>query len=206
MTLSDNPFLIRSKLATQITRTSPTDWQVEVGENGSFSADFLAVNTDLNITVSLSGSGAKCILNAVYLCNDNNKIDINIHVLHKNGNTTSFQQIRGLAADKGQASVLGAITIPYDSQKCDGHQNHRGIILSNSAKISATPMLEIWADDVRCAHGSAIGPLDKNQIFYLQTRGIPENEAKKILLLSFFNGILGTEFDEVIQDWVKKYV
>ena len=206
MTLSDNSFLIRSRSATQITRTSPTDWQVEVGENGDFSADFLVVNTNLNIMVSLSANGAKCDLNAVYLCNDNNKIDMNIHVLHRSGNTTSSQKIRGLAADKGQVSVLGTITIPYDSQKCDGHQNHRGILLSDSAKISATPMLEIWADDVRCAHGSAIGPLDKNQIFYLQTRGIPENEAKKILLLSFFNGILGTKFDKVIQDWVKKYV
>ena len=126
--------------------------------------------------------------------------------MHKSPQTTSSQQSRGLAADKDHVSFCGTITIPYDSQKCDGHQNHRGIVLSDLAKISATPQLEIWADDVKCAHGSAIGPLDKNQIFYMQTRGISEQEAKKILLSSFFNGIVATDFDSYIQDWIKKYV
>ena len=203
---SDNPFLIRSEKGVKILQNDPLSWVVEVGENGNFSADFLQTNADLKIQAILSGIGAKCDINCVYLCNDNNKLNIDIKVLHKSPQTTSSQQIRGLAADKAHVSFCGTITIPYDSQKCDGHQNHRGIVLSDLAKISATPQLEIWADDVKCAHGSAIGPLDKNQIFYMQTRGISEQEAKKILLSSFFNGIVATDFDSYIQDWIKKYV
>ena len=206
MTHSDNPFLIRSQIGTKITQISPTEWVADVVENGTFGIDFLRTNADLKLMVSLSGKSAKCDINCVYLCNDNNKLNIDIKVLHKSPETTSSQQIRGLAADKGHVSFCGTITIPYDSQKCDGHQNHRGIVLSDSAGISATPQLEIWADDVKCAHGSAIGPLDKNQIFYMQTRGISEGEAKKILLSSFFNGIVATDFDSYIQDWIKKYV
>ena len=206
MTPSDNPFLIKSEIGTKIIHKTPTKWVIDVDENGVFIADFLQTNTNLEVLVSLSGLHSKCVINSIYLCNENNNININIKVLHKSEQTTSFQQIRGIAADNAHVSFCGTITIPYDSQKCDGHQNHRGIVLSDTAKISATPELEIWADDVKCAHGSAIGPLDKNQIFYMQTRGISEQDAKKILLSSFFNGILSSDFDEYIQDWVKKYV
>jgi len=203
---SDNPFLIQSQTNTKITQKSAAEWVVDVAENGVFTADYLQINTPLSILVTLSGPRAKCQINCVYLCNKNNKINIDIKVLHKSSQTTSSQQIRGISADQAHVSFRGTITIPYDSQKCDGHQNHRGIVLSDTAKISAIPQLEIWADDVKCAHGSAVGPLDKNQIFYMQTRGISELDAKKILLLSFFNGMLASSFDETIQDWVKKYV
>ena len=206
MTPSDNPFLIRAQIGTTIIHESPTEWVVDVGEDGIFTADFLQTTADLNLTAVLSGANAKCTINSIYLCNDNNKININIKVLHKSLKTISSQQIKGLSTGCGQVSFNGTITIPYDSQKCDGRQNHRGIILSDTAKISATPELEIWADDVKCAHGSAIGPLDKEQLFYLQTRGIPVTEAKKLLLSSFFNGFMTPEFDTFIHDWMAKNV
>jgi len=199
---SDNPFLIHTQVATTLTQKSPTEWLFDVSENGELKADFLRTTQDLTLTIILSGIGAKCDINCIYLCNQNNKINIDIKVLHKSKNTTSSQQIRGIATDKGRVSFTGTITIPYDAQKCDGHQNHRGILLSDTAEISATPQLEIWADDVKCAHGSAIGPLDENQIFYLKTRGIPEQEAKKILLSSFFSGFISPDFDSFIQDWM----
>ncbi|MDY6407392.1 MAG: SufD family Fe-S cluster assembly protein [Pseudomonadota bacterium] len=203
---SDNPFLIASEIGCHIVNATPKEWVVDVAENGYFKADFLQKGQDLSVTVNLSGVGAKCDLNCVYLCNKNNKINIDFKVLHKSSNTLSSQTVRGLSADKGQVVFNGTIYIPYNSQKCDGHQNHRGIVLSDTAKISATPQLEIWADDVKCAHGSAIGPLDDKQIFYMRTRGLSEQEAKKILLLSFFNGVLSSNFDSYIQDWVKQYV
>ena len=203
---SDNPFLIHTQIDTTLIQKSPTEWLFEVSGNGVLRADFLRTTQDLTVTVILSGMAARCDLNCIYLCNKNNKINIGTKVLHKSCGTVSSQQIRGIAADKGQVSFCGTITIPYNSQKCDGHQSHRGIVLSDTAKISAIPQLEIWADDVKCAHGSAIGPLDKDQIFYMQTRGISKQEAKKILLSSFFNGIVASDFDDYIQDWVKKYV
>ena len=203
---SDNLFLIRSDLGSVIEQKSGHEWVVIVSDNGDFQADFIKTNGPLDVTVILAGEGAKCQLNCAYLCNDNNKIYINFKVLHKSGKTISSQQIKGLSTGHGQVAFNGTITIPYDSQKCDGQQNHRGIILSDTAKISATPELEIWADDVKCAHGSAIGPLDKEQLFYLQTRGIPMAEAKKLLLSSYFNGFMTSEFDTFIHDWMAQNV
>ena len=203
---SDNLFLIRSDLGCVTEQKSDHEWIVTVAAGGDFQADFVNTNGPLGVTVILAGEDAKCQLNCAYLCNDNNKIDIDFKVLHKSSKTISSQQIKGLSTGCGQVSFNGTITIPYDSQKCDGRQNHRGIILSDTAKISATPELEIWADDVKCAHGSAIGPLDKEQLFYLQTRGIPVTEAKKLLLSSFFNGFMTPEFDTFIHDWMAKNV
>ena len=68
------------------------------------------------------------------------------------------------------------------------------------------PQLEIWADDVKCAHGSAVGPLDENQIFYLQTRGLSEKDAKKMLLFSFFNDFITPEFEKNICEWMTENV
>ena len=203
---SNNLSVIRSKDKCVIEEKSDCEWLVTVSAGGDFQADFVKTEGPLSVTVILAGDGAKCQLNCAYLCNDNNKIDIDFKVLHKSGKTISSQQIKGLSTGHGQVSFNGTITIPYDSQKCDGRQNHRGIILSDTAKISATPELEIWADDVKCAHGSAIGPLDKDQLFYLQTRGIPLTEAKKLLLSSFFNGFMTPEFDTFIHDWMGKNV
>ena len=131
---------------------------------------------------------------------------MDIKVIHQSEKTTSNQQIRGLVTDSAAATFTGTIRIPHNSQKCDGSQNHRAVILSDRATVSATPQLEIWADDVKCAHGSAIGPLDKNQLFYLETRGISESGAKKLLLSSYFSDLMPTEFEDVIQDWMVKNV
>jgi len=206
MTHSDNLAFIHSNVGSVINRKSDYEWFVTVSADGDFKADFLKTKGPLNVTVVLDGEGSRCELNCLYLCNKDNKIDIDFKVLHKSCKTTSAQQIKGVSTDQGAVSFNGIITIPYDSQKCDGRQNHRGIILSDTAKISATPELEIWADDVKCAHGSAIGPLDKEQLFYLQTRGIPVTEAKKLLLSSFFNGFMTPEFDTFIHDWMAKNV
>ena len=109
---SDNPFLIHTQIGTTLTQKSPTEWLFDVSENGELKADFLRTTQDLIVTVILSGSNAKCDLNCIYLCNKNNKINIDIKVLHKSGNTLSSQKIRGLALDNGQVSFNGTITIP----------------------------------------------------------------------------------------------
>jgi len=206
MTISANPFLIQQATATQIENPSSTEWVFHVGENGQLKADFLQTDANLKVRIYLSAPHAECNINCGYLINNNNKINIDIQVIHESGNTTSSQQIRGLAADKSAVNFTGTITIPYDSQKCDGRQNHRAIILSDQATVSATPQLEIWADDVKCAHGSAVGPLDKEQLFYLQTRGLSESEAKKLLLSSFFSDLMPTEFNPLIEDWMAHHV
>lgn len=206
MTISANPFLIRQSEFVQIENPTPTDWVFRVAENGILTADFLQTNQDLTVRVHLLGPQAKCHINCGYLVSNNNKINIDIQVLHKSSKTTSVQEIRGLVTDRADVCFTGTISIPYEMQKCDGRQNHRAVILSDSATVSATPQLEIWADDVQCAHGSAIGPLDPDQIFYLQTRGIAQSDAKKLLLGSFFNDLLPVDFNPLIQEWMDHHV
>lgn len=206
MITSDNPFLIRAAEATLTEKKSENEWLITVAERGRFDAEFLQTTADLKVTVMLSGKGAECHLKCAYLCNGDNRINVDFKVIHNSPETTSVQTIRGLATDMAHVTFNGTITIPHHSQKCDGHQNHRGIVLSDTADITATPQLEIWADDVKCAHGSAIGPLNTNQIFYLQTRGISEPKAKELLLASFFSDLMGLEFHDFIQNWLRQHV
>jgi len=199
---TSNPFLIHTQDNVIIKNPDEKSWVFEVRKNGNLWVDFLQITADLNVQVFLSGEGANCQINCAYLLNKNNKINIDIKVLHKSKNTTSNQCIKGIATDKSQVSFKGIIEIPKSSQKCDGRQHHRGMLLSPHAKIDAIPQLEIWADDVVCAHGSAIGPLDEKQLFYLRTRGLDEHDAKKILLSSFLGDLMPDEFSDIIQQWM----
>ncbi len=199
---TSNPFLIHSQENVVIKNSDDKSWVFEVGKDGNLWADFLQMTDDLKVVVNLQDVNARCQINCAYLTNKNNKINIDIKVLHKSKNTTSEQHIKGIATDESRVSFKGIIEIPKSSQKCDGRQHHRGLVLSPKAKIEATPQLEIWADDVVCSHGSAIGPLDVNQLFYLQTRGLSESEAKKILLSSFLGDLMPEEFSDTIQQWM----
>ena len=100
----------------------------------------------------------------------------------------------------------GVIRMPKDSQECEGFLNHRGVLLSENASVKVTPELEIFADDVKCSHGSAIGALDENQLFYLLARGIDKMTAQKILLKAYLSDLLPDVWDEYIDDWMAKNV
>ena len=203
---TSNPFLIHAQENVVVTNPDAKSWIFEVGKKGDLWVDFLQMSADLSVVVALQGETAKCKINCAYLTNKNNKLNIDIKVLHKHKNTTSEQHIKGIATDESTVSFKGIIEIPKGSQKCDGRQYHRGLVLSSKAKIEAVPQLEIWADDVVCAHGSAIGPLDANQLFYLQTRGLSEKEAKKMLLNSFLGDLMPQEFSDTIQKWMGENV
>ena len=168
--------------------------------------DFLQTDGNLDVLVLLNGEGAKSEINCAYLSNKNNRLNIDVKVLHNVKNTTSNQQIKGLVTDNAFVQFNGTIKIPYDSQKCDGRQNHRAVLLSPKAIVSATPQLEIWADDVHCAHGSAVGPLDKEQLFYLQARGLNESDARRLLLRSFLSDVMPPDFEEIIEKWMDENV
>ena len=199
---NSNPFLIQTQKNVTVKNPDEKSWVFEVGKDGDLQVDFLQITDDLSVLVTLVDERAKCKINCAYLTNKNNKLNIDIKVLHKYKNTTSEQHIKGIVTDESSVSFKGVVEIPKSSQKCDGRQHHRGLVLSPKAKIEAIPQLEIWADDVVCSHGSAIGPLDVNQLFYLQTRGIDEHTAKKILLSSFLGDLMPEAFSDIIQKWM----
>jgi Fe-S cluster assembly scaffold protein SufB len=168
--------------------------------------DCLVFSGQVSVRVVLDGEGSSCDLKCIYLNNSDKQTQINFEVIHKSGQTESTQLVRGLATDRAKVSFTGRIRIPYDSQKCYATQNHRGILLSDKAAITAVPELEIYADDVQCSHGSAVGPLDKMHLFYLMARGIPENEAKKMLLYAFVQDILPVDFKPYLDEWTEENV
>ena len=206
MTLSANPFLFVKTEGVNYQQPDEHSWIFDVEKNGCLEGCFLQFDADLSVVVNLNDKNARCNLKCAYLVNKNNKINIDIKVLHNAKKTISKQQIKGVAADSSSVHFDGQIVIPHGSQNCDGMQNHRGILLSEKAVISATPQLEIWADDVKCAHGSAIGPLAQDQLFYLETRGVHKDDAQKLLLSGFFDDIIPHDFEQLVQQWMDENV
>lgn len=180
--------------------------EIVVPENSEFTADILHISGPITLRVILNGEYAKCDIKIAYLSNKNNHNSIKVEVIHQYKNTTSSQVIKGILTDTSKMVFDGIIRIPFDSQKCDGHQNHRAILLSDTASVQATPELEIYADDVKCSHGSAVGGLDEAQLFYLLSRGIPMDEAKKILLKSYVMEILPETWEQYVDEWMDENV
>ena len=206
MKLSNNLFLIQKQRQVLANHPSETDWEFSVQKEGELDAFFLCLNQNLNIKVLLQGEKAKSNIKCVYLSNENNNLNINIQVIHEYKNTTSNQQVKGFSTGESIVSLTAGIEIPKNTDGCEGFQNHRGILLSDKAKIMATPQLEIWSEDVVCSHGSAVGPLPEEEVFYLETRGLKKKSAEKLLLSSFFNDIVPTEFDTYIVEWMDQNV
>ncbi len=180
--------------------------EIIVPENTVFEAKVLHIFSDISLKILLVGDRSKCDVKIVYLCNKNNNYNINIEVIHEHKNTLSNHQIKGVLTDNAKMVLNGVIRMPKDSQKCEGFLNHRGVLLSENASVKVTPELEIFADDVKCSHGSAIGALDENQLFYLLARGIDKITAQKILLKAYLSDLLPDIWDEYIDDWMAKNV
>lgn len=178
----------------------------EVGKDGCLSITLLHFQGESKLRIILAGDNARCTIKCVYLSNKNNQNNIEIEVIHKHENTYSNQVIKGVATDSSRVSFKGMIRIPPKAQHCEGTQNHRGILLSDTATITAVPELEIYADDVKCTHGSAIGSLETSALFYLMSRGIERKTARRLLLTAFLSDILPDRYQVIIEDWVSKNV
>ena len=184
----------------------PSEQVIIVPENQKYIAQILHISGPIYLKIVLSGEQSKCDVKIVYLSNKNNIENIKIEVIHEHENTVSSQIIKGILTDDARMIFDGIIRIPFDSQKCDGHQNHRAILLSDTASVRATPELEIYADDVKCSHGSAVGGLDDNHIFYLSSRGIHPDVAKRMLLKSYAMEMLPSVWEPEVDEWMNENV
>ncbi len=175
---------------------------VRVEENARYEAFFLMRGQKADIRVELQGKNASCDLKIVYLSAAETDNVIMTDIRHTHPETFSSEIIKGVLVETGQTQFDGVIRIPFDSQKCEGSQNHQAILLSDKATVKCTPELEIYADDVKCSHGSAIGALNEEQLFYLRTRGIPQAEAQKMLIKGFLSEITPDDKISLIEDWM----
>lgn len=167
--------------------------QAEVGRNALYERLTFASGAALarsDMRVLLAEPGARFDLAAAYVTAGEELNDITFTVTHDAPHTASRMLVKGVAAGAGHAVVQGSVVVRPDAQKTDSHQLARGVLLSTKAEIDQKPELEIFADDVKCGHGAAVGSVDAEQLFYLRSRGIPEAEARALLVSAFLGEVI----------------
>lgn len=161
---------------------------VALMRDARFQSHCLAIGNHLNrhdLLVNLLEPGAECDLNGVCITSDKQHVDSHTCIEHIAANCTSNENYRCIADDQSQIVFNGRIHIHPHAQKTLGFMSNKNLLLSSQAEIDAKPELEIYADDVKCAHGTTIGQLDATEMYYLQTRGISREHAKLMLTLGF---------------------
>ena len=141
----------------------------------------------LEAHVMLSAESADCRLSAIYLGRRNQHHDITTNMTHARAHCQSNQVIRGVLDGAARGVFQGKVHVAQDAQKTDGQQMSRALLLSRKAEADAKPELEIYADDVICAHGATVGELDETQLFYLTSRGISRDVARAMLIAAFLD-------------------
>ena len=174
------------------------DFTIEVGVGASFTMQL--VNTGgqfgrIALDVTLY-EGAAFALDAAMIAGAEQTIELITIVRHFEANATSRQTVRSIAGGKATVSYLGKVAVARDAQKTDAAQSVKAMLLDRTATANAKPELEIYADDVKCAHGATVGELDAQALFYLASRGMPPAEAKAMLLRAFVSGLFDGAPDE----------
>lgn len=143
-----------------------------------------------DITAVLGGEGAHVALDGVYLVDGDRLVDNHTTIDHATPHCTSHELYKGILDGKARAVFNGRIIVREDAQKTDAKQTNRALLLSDEAVINSNPQLEIFADDVKCTHGAAIGQLDEEALFYLRARGLTERDAKYMLIHAYAGEVL----------------
>jgi len=143
-----------------------------------------------DIRAMLAGEGIECTLNGLYLGRGQQHVDHHMWVDHAFPHCHSYELYKGVLEDRAHAVFNGTIHVHQDAQKTDAKQSNRNLLLSDQAQVSSNPQLIIFADDVRCTHGSTTGHLEDEAIFYLRSRGISEQAAKSLLTYAFAAEVL----------------
>jgi Fe-S cluster assembly protein SufD len=138
----------------------------------------------------LGGEGAHVTIDGFYLADEHQLVDNHTSIDHATPHCTSHELYKGILDDQARAVFNGRIIVRLDAQKTDAKQTNRAMLLSDDATINSNPQLEIFADDVKCTHGAAVGQLDDDQMFYLQARGLTAKAARDLLLHAFAGEVL----------------
>jgi Fe-S cluster assembly protein SufD len=144
-----------------------------------------------NVHVALNGEGAECVLNGLYLAGDKQHVDNFTEIDHLKPRATSFELYKGILNGAAHGVFNGKIVVHKDAQKSNARQVNKNLLLSENAVVNTKPQLEIYADDVKCSHGSTIGQLDADALFYLRTRGLGAAEARSLLSFAFAGDVVG---------------
>ncbi len=149
--------------------------------------------------------GAKAKLSGAYLLDDKNHLDNTTRVEHRAIEGLTEELYKGVLRGQSRGVFQGKFFVARDAQKTDARMSHHALLLSENAEVNAKPELEIYADDVQCAHGNTVGSLDENVLFYMRQRGMSENEARAILVDAFVGEVLeGIKHEQLREQLVTK--
>jgi len=188
---------------------------VKVGKDANYNSFVLSdsgklLRNDVHIHLVSAGAGTK--VGGIYMADDEQHVDHTILIEHEQALTKSEQIFKGALNGKARGVFQGNIKVHKGADGADGQLNNTTLLLAPGAEINCKPQLEIYADDVKCAHGFAAGELDEEELFYLRSRGIPHAEAKLILVEGFLSGVVNEfdlgEFEHVfrrrVTDWMRR--
>jgi len=165
---------------------------VALGRNSNFTSHSISLGGALarnDLNVRLDAEGADCTLNGLFLGTGTQLLDNHTLIDHAMPHGTSRELYKGILDGKSRGIFHGKIIVRPDAQKTDAMQTNKNLLLSKEALVNSEPALEIFADDVKCRHGSTIGQLDAAAMFYLRSRGIGEEEARNLLVYAFASDV-----------------
>ena len=159
-----------------------------------------------NFSIVIDGEHCESHFHGLYLLNGNTIADNHTVVDHKKPNSFSNELYKGIMDGNSKGIFNGKIFVRPQAQKTNAFQSNRNILMSEDATVNTKPQLEIWADDVKCSHGCTSGQLDEEALFYLQTRGIPYDSAKAMLLYAFALDVLAPVKDEKLKVYLDSLI
>ena len=200
------------------------NYKIDKIENNNIKYSFNNINQDENsvsetfilsagsdflkneINCNLNGKYSSAFVNGIFSLRNNQQHEIRTTINHLTENTKSYQLIKSVLGKESKAVYQGKIFVNSIAQKTDGYQLSKAILLDETSEFNAKPELEIYADDVKCSHGSASGSLDENSIFYLMSRGLNYQQSKELLINGFVLDVIEKITDTKIKDLVKSMI
>ena len=159
-----------------------------------------------NLNIFQNDQRIESTINGITIIDDEQHVDHNTLIHHKEPNCTSHQDYKGIYGGKSVGVFNGRVLVEKEAQKTNAFQANNNVLISDKASINTKPQLEIFADDVRCSHGCTIGQLDNNALFYLRSRGIPEKEATALMMFGFANKVLTSVQNQEIKSMINKII
>jgi Fe-S cluster assembly protein SufD len=208
--LGDNAFLDHSRIQMESTNAFHiTGVYLAQGRDSRYDGVSLGLGgawarTDL--VVRFAGEGAHCDLKGLYMAGDRQLMDHHLDIDHAIPHCASREEFKGILFGKGRAVFDGRVHVAVDAQKTDAHLSNRNLLLSRNAEVDTKPQLEIYADDVKCSHGTTVGQIEPEMLFYLRSRGIAAPIARKMLCLGFASEIIDALGNEALREHVADYV
>lgn len=175
--------------------------EVASERDASFSSHVFSFGAQLsrhNLNVTLKAEGSECTLDGLYVVTARRHSDHHTVIDHTKPRGRSHQLYKGILNDQGRAVFNGKIYVRQDAQKTDAHQTNKNLLLNEGATVDTKPQLEIFADDVKCTHGAAVGQLEEEMLFYVKSRGISEENARGLLTYGFASEVIqGVKLERV---------